>query len=100
MCFTCVLYRGMLGFLSLWFHVRCIAAACSPEPQRQTDVRRKIRDSWVDWNDHIQAWQRLSAEGQNVIAAIANIKLMAVYVNIQFASLQFSVLWDFCVMSV
>lgn len=55
-----------------------MSAACSPEPQRQTDVRRKIRDSWVDWNDHIQAWQRLSAEGQNVIAAVANIKLMAV----------------------
>lgn len=55
-----------------------MSATCSPEPQRQTDVRRKIKDSWVDWNDHIQAWQRLSADGQNVIASIANTKLMAV----------------------
>jgi len=57
-----------------------ISAACSPEPQRQTDVRRKIKDSWVDWHDHIQAWQQLNAEGQNIIAAIANTKLTAMYI--------------------
>jgi len=64
------------------FFIGFVAAACSPEPQRQTDVRRKIKDSWVDWDDHIQAWQRLNVEGQNIIATIANTKLTAVYVNI------------------
>jgi len=52
-------------------------AVGSPEPQKQTDVRRKVKDSWVDWDDHIRAWQRLSAEGQNIIAVIANTKLTA-----------------------
>ena len=87
-----VLHRAMLNlFVIVDRHFTLIisialmttAAVCSPEPQRQTDVRRKIRDSWVDWDDHIQAWQRLSAEGQNIIAAIANTKLTAVYVNIE-----------------
>jgi len=68
--------------LLLFYFTAFTAAACSPEPQRQTDVRRKIKDSWVDWDDHIEAWQRLNVEGQNIIAAIANTKLTAVYVKI------------------
>ena len=73
-----------------------VTAGCSPEPQRQTDVRRKIKDSWVDWDNHIQDWQRLTAEGLNIIAAIANVKLSAKYVYIWKSAL-FCLSWDFCV---
>ena len=78
----CVAYSQVKrGVVIISLAIITVAAACSPEPQRQTDVRRKIKDSWVDWDDQIQAWQRLSAEGQNLIAAVANTKLTAGYVN-------------------
>jgi len=79
----------VISIYSVKASVTTVTAGCSPEPLRHTDVRRKIKDNWVDWDDHIQAWQRLNAEGQNVIAAIANTRLMAVYVNVMLFCLVF-----------
>jgi len=54
-----------------------VAATCSLEPQRQTDVCRKIRDSWVDWDEYVKAWQTLNSQGLDIISVIANSKLSA-----------------------
>jgi hypothetical protein len=49
--------------------------ACSPDPRRSTDLRRRVKDKWVDWDEHIRSWKRLALEGEVIITDIANARL-------------------------
>lgn len=48
---------------------------CSPEPRRSTDLRKKIKDIWVSWDDYVHRWHNLNATGVDIISAISNTKL-------------------------